>query len=500
MESLDGLFFGLQVALTWHNFAAAFLGALVGTFVGVMPGIGPIGAIAILLPVTIGLSPETALIMFFGIYSGSLYGGSTTSILLRVPGEATTAITAIDGYAMAQRGRAGAALGVAAVGSFLAGTLGLFGLAFFAPVLADLALKFGPPEYLCFAVVALLALSRLGGASFWKSLLMACVGLAIGTIGMDPISGVSRYTFGSLSLSQGVDVIPVIMGFYGLAELLVVVGSKGGLPRASKVKLRDLFPTIAEWRRAVPAMLRGTAAGFPVGLIPGPATIVAVYVSYAIERMVSKKPEEFGNGAIEGVAGPEASNNAASSGAMVPLLALGVPFSPVPAVLLAALLMHGIRPGPLLMTEHPEIFWGVIGSMYVGNIALLIMNLPLISIWVAILRIPQPILVVIVIILMFVGAYAVNNNAFDLVILVVVGCGGYLLRLMKFDPSPLILGLVLGPIIEKSFRQSLFMGRGDLWIFIERPISLGILLFCVLLLVGTPILSSLLRARRSAIQ
>ncbi|MEK7386279.1 MAG: tripartite tricarboxylate transporter permease, partial [candidate division NC10 bacterium] len=356
MGPFEGLAFGLGIALTPVNVLACFVGVLIGTIVGVLPGIGPVGAMALLLPSTFALDPATGLIMLAGIYYGSMYGGSTTSILVNVPGEAASVVTAIDGYQMAKQGRAGAALTVSAVGSFVAGSVGVLGIVLLGTWLADLALRFGPPEYFALTVTGLMVLSRLSGGSVLQSFLMVGIGLAIGTVGMEPISGFRRFTFGSVQLSQGIELVPVIMGLYGVAEILVLA-EQGMKPGAiSKVKLRDLFPTRTEWRLSSWPIARGSVVGFLTGLVPGPATVLATFISYALERRISKTPERFGTGAVEGVAGPEAANNGATAGAMVPLLSLGIPFSPATAILLGAFVIHGLQPGPLLISQRPEVF------------------------------------------------------------------------------------------------------------------------------------------------
>jgi len=487
MSPLEGLGFGFSVCFTPANVLAVLLGSLVGTLIGVLPGIGPIGAIALLLPLTLKMAPSTALIMLSGIYFGSMYGGSTTSILVNVPGEVTTVVTCIDGYEMAKRGRAGAALAVAAVGSFIAGTLGVIGLMFLAPTLARVALSFGPPEYFAIALLALFVLSRISGGALWQSLLVLSLGLALGTVGLDPTSGALRYTFGSTWLSQGIDLVPVVMGLYGLGEMFYVAEQAGGLPRAAGIRFRELFPTLSEWKRALPAIFRGSGLGFFWGLIPGPATVLSAFGSYRLERRLSKHPDDFGHGAIEGVAGPESANNAAGTAAMVPMLSLGIPFSPVPAMLLAALIMQGVQPGPMLITERPEIFWGVIASLYVGNIALLILNFPLVGVWVSFLRIPQSVLLALVVLLCLVGAYSVNNSLLDLVVLVVMGGVGYICKKINFDMAPMILGLVLGSMLEVKFNESLYLGRGDILIFLNRPISGFFMISLLLILVVPPI-------------
>jgi len=484
MNPIEGLFYGFSLSLIPTNLFAVFIGVLVGTLIGVLPGIGPVGTMALLLPITLKMRPEAALIMLAGIYYGAMYGGSTTSILVNVPGEAASVVTAMDGYQMAKKGRAGAALAVAAVGSFIAGTLGVIGLMLFAPTLAKFALSFGPPEFFAIALLGLFALSQLSGGSLWQSLLVLALGLVLATIGMDPVSSLPRYTFGLTQLTQGIELVPVVMGLYGIAEVLFVAEQAGGLPRITRVRFHELFPSLSEWRRALPAVFRGTGVGFFWGLIPGPSPILSAFTSYKLEKRVSKHPDEFGQGAIEGVAGPESANNAATEGAMVPMLSLGVPFTPGTAMLLAALMIQGVQPGPLLIAEHPEVFWGVIASMYIGNVMLLILNLPMVGIWVKILQIPQSVLLALIILLTLLGAYTINNSLLDLGVLLVMGIVGYILRKVQFDISPMVLALVLGPMLETTFRQSLFLNRGDPLIFIERPISgflLGVLLFFFLL-------------------
>ncbi len=476
MGTLDGLLYGFSVALTPGNFLAALVGALVGTVVGVLPGLGPMGAMAMLLSFTVTLKPETALIMLAGIYYGAMYGGSTTSILMNVPGESASVMTCLDGYQMAKRGRAGAALSVAAIGSFFAGTVGVVGLMLFAPAMARFALRFGPPEYFSLCLVGLFALSRVSGGSLWKGLVVLGLGLALGTVGMEQVSGKSRYVFGILALTQGIEIVPVAMGLFGVAEVLCIAERQGGMPQITRVRLRELFPDREEWRRSIGPILRGTGLGFLFGLIPGPSAVLSTFGAYNLERRLSKHPEQFGKGAIEGVAGPETANNAATTSVMAPLMSLGLPFAPPAALLLAALMMQGVRPGPLLISEHPEIFWGVIASMYIGNLALLVLNLPLVGIWVRLLRVPEHALVALILVFVMVGSYSVNNSLLDLVVVSVMGVVGWVLRKLEFDVAPLILALVLGPFMERTFRESLYMSRGDLFTFVERPISLALLL------------------------
>lgn len=470
MDSLEGLVYGFKVALGGQNLFACLIGVLMGTVVGVLPGLGPIGAMALLIPSTYSFGPTTALIMLAGIYYGSMYGGSTTSILVNIPGEAASVVTCLDGYQMARKGRAGAALAVSAVSSFVAGTFGVLLLMFFAPPLAGLALKFGPPEYFSLTLVGLVFLSQLGGGAALKSYAMVALGLLLATVGMEPLSGLPRFTFGQLELGQGIELVPVAMGLYGIAEVLVIAERITGIPAMIKVKFRELFPTRKEWKQALPPMARGSGIGFFIGLLPGPAAILATFASYTLEKKISKHPEKFGQGAIEGVAGPEAANNSASAGAMVPLLALGIPFAPATAMLLGALMIHGVQPGPLLMSQKPEIFWGVIASMYIGNIVLLILNLPLVGVFASILRMPQHLLMGFILLLCLIGTYSVNNSFLDIYMLIGMGFLGYFLKKLNFNTAPVILGLVLGPMLENSLRESLYLHRGNIWAIISRPI------------------------------
>jgi len=495
MSALEGVLYGFTVALAPANLLACFAGVLIGTVVGVLPGIGPIGAMALLLPSTFALTPTSALIMFAGIYYGAMYGGSTSSILVNVPGEAASVVTCLDGYQMARRGRAGAALAVAAVGSFVAGTLGVLGLVVVGVGLAGAALRFGPPEYCALTVMGLVVLSRLSGGSLARAGVMVAVGLALGTVGMEPMSGVSRFTFGAVALAQGIELVPVAMGLFGIAEILALAETRGTLPRVASVRLRALLPTREEWRRAVPAMLRGSGLGFLVGLVPGPAAVLSTFLSYAVERRLARRPEEFGHGAIEGVAGPEAANNGATAGALVPLLALGVPFAPATALLLAALVIHGVQPGPLLVSQHPELFYGVAASMWVGNAMLLILNLPLIGLFVSLLRLPQHLLLAGIVLLALVGTYSVNNSLLDLWVLVAMGVVGWGLRKLGFEPALIVLALVLGPMMEKTLRQTLFMARGDPWVVLARPLTLAMLLVAAAVVALPPALRA---ARRLA--
>lgn len=483
MEIFHGISYGFSVALTLQNLLACFIGVFIGTIVGVLPGIGPVGAMAILLPATFAQQPTTALIMLAGIYYGTMYGGTITSVLLKVPGEATSVVTCIDGYQMARKGRGGAALAVAAVGSFIAGTLGTAALMFFAPFLADQAIKFGPPEYFAILLVGLILLSRIGEESIIRSFIMVCLGFALGSVGMELTSGTSRFTFGRIELAQGVGLIPVAMGVFGVSEVLIIAEQITGIPSVIKVKLRELFPTREEWRRATPAMFRGLGVGFGIGLIPGPATTISTFYSYILEKRISKHPEEFGKGAIEGVAGPESANNAASVAVMVPLMALGIPFGAAAAMLLGGLMIHGVQPGPLLIIKNPDIFWGVVVSMYIGNVMLLVLNLPLIGAFTSILRIPQHFLMALILVFCVIGAYSVNNSVLDVWVLIGSGIIGYFLRKVGFNMAPLILGLVLGPMMEEKLITVLMMTRGSIWDILTRPLTAAIFTVCIVVLV-----------------
>src|SRR5689334_9407632 len=459
----------------------AFLGCLVGTLVGVLPGIGPLAGISILLPITYGLDATRAIIMLAGIYYGSQYGGSTTSILMRIPGEASSVMTCIDGNAMAKKGRAGAALCIAAVGSWVAGTFGVLVLTVVAPPLALIALSFGPPEYTALLVLGLVFLAYMSASSLLRTLLMAAFGLLLGTIGIDVMTGAFRYSFGIAELGDGIGIVPVAVGLFGLGEILSTPSHRM-TGEVTRPKLRELWPNRTEWRQSGWPIARGTVLGFLIGIIPGSAHIISSFLSYAVEKKVSKHPEEFGHGAVAGVAGPESANNAASTGAFVPMLALGIPTGPVTAVLIAALLVHGVPPGPSLVNDHPNVFWGFVASMYVGNLVLLAMNLPLVGLFVNLLRIPYAYLYPLIIMFCVIGVYEVNHSIVDVWIMLIMGVVGYLLKKFSFDPAPLVLGVVIAPIFEMSLRQSLIMSDGNWMIFLQRPIALTLMVVCVVLL------------------
>ncbi|MFN7087256.1 MAG: tripartite tricarboxylate transporter permease [Burkholderiales bacterium] len=481
LETFNNLLLGFSVALTPSILVYAFVGCVIGTLVGMMPGLGPLAGISLLLPATFGLNPIVAIVLLSGVYYGAMYGGSTTSILMRIPGEAASVMTCVDGYEMTKNGRAGPALAIAAIGSFFAGTVGVVGLMLLAPTLAEFALRFGPPEYTALLMMGLFILAYMSGGSMLKTLASAGLGLMLGMIGIDAMSGYTRFSFGLVELGDGVGIVPVAVGLFGISEILLTAGQEE-MPKVQKPRLRDLIPSREEFRLSLGPIGRGSLLGFLIGIIPGSAHIISSFVSYGIERRMSQHPERFGKGAIEGVAGPESANNAAASGAFVPMMALGIPTSPVTAVMIAAIMIHGISPGPLLIQEQPELFWGFVASMYVGNVVLLVLNLPLVGLFVNLLRIPYAYLYPCVLAFCILGTYSVSNSMVDVWIMLVMGGAGYVLRKLDFDLAPVALGLVLSPMLELSLRQSLAMSAGDYRIFLERPIAttmlgLGLLLF-----------------------
>jgi putative tricarboxylic transport membrane protein len=474
IETFQNLYLGFSVALSPGVLLHAFVGCVIGTLVGVLPGIGPLAGISLLLPATFGLDATRAIVMLAGIYYGAMYGGSTTAILMRIPGEAASVMTCIDGYAMARKGRAGAALAIAAVGSYVAGTVSVVALMFLAPPLAAIALRFGPPEYVALLLLGLLVLAYLGSSSMLKSLAMAALGLLLGMVGIDQMSGYFRFNYGVVELGDGLGVVPVAVGLFGLAEVLATAG-RPAPPDVIRPRFRELLPTRREWGASAAPIARGTVLGFLIGVLPGSAHIISSFVSYALERRLSGQPGEFGHGAVAGVAGPEAANNSATSGAFAPMLALGVPSGPIPAVMLAALMVHGVTPGPLLIQNRPELFWGFIASMYVGNVVLLILNLPLVGLFVNLLRVPYPYLYPAILMFAIVGVYAVNGSVVDVWIMLGMGALGYALRKLDLETAPIVMGVVLAPLIEFSFRQSLAMSDGAYAIFVTRPIAATLL-------------------------
>lgn len=501
METLQSLQYGLSIALQPENLFFCLMGSLLGTLVGVLPGIGPVGAIAILLPVTFKISTTGAIIMLAGLYYGAMYGGSTTSVLVNIPGEAASVITCMDGHQMALQGRAGPALGMAAFGSFIAGTLGIVGLMFFATPLARFALKFGPHEYFSLIILGLTFVTYLCQGSMLKALMMACFGLMMSNIGLDPITSTPRVTFGFLELFEGMGIAPVAMGLFGVAEVLVNL-ERTYSREIVRAKLRQLFPSRNDWRASRGALARGTVIGFLLGILPGGGPVLAAFFSYGIEKRVSKEPQKFGTGAIEGVAGPESANNAAASSSFIPLLTLGIPPNPSLAILFGAFLIHGVIPGPLLLKDHPGVFWGVLSSMYVGNIMLLILNLPLIPMWVQILKVPARYLYPLILMFCLIGAYSLNNNVFDVAVMIIFGVVGYLFRKFDYEGAPLVLAFVLGPMLDLNLRQALLVSDGRFVDFFKRPISSVTLSLAVLLLISAlfPLMMKKLRLYRAAVR
>ncbi len=469
---------GFQVSLQPVNLLFCFIGVLIGTLVGVLPGLGPTATLALLLPLTYKMDPTTSIIMLAGIYYGAMYGGSTTSILVNMPGEAASAVTCIDGYQMARQGRAGPALGICAFSSFIGGTISILGLAFLAPLLSQGALKFGPPEYTSLMVLGLVLVSFMSGHSILKSLIVIVFGLVLGTVGLDVISGRARFSFGSTYLMGGLELVPVIMGLFGISEVLANIERvlKTDIYQTS---LSSLLPSLRDWSRSLGPILRGSIIGFFLGILPGGGAILSSFVSYTIEKKISKHPEQFGNGAIEGVAAPEAANNSATGGAFIPLLTLGVPANAVMAVLFGAFLIHGISPGPMIVKDHPQLFWGLITSMYVGNGMLLILNLPLIGLWVRLIKTPYSILCPLIILICAIGAFAANNNILDIYTLAIFGVLGYLMKRFGYEVAPFIMAFIIGPILESSLRRSLSLAKGSFAIFFDHPLSA-----CLLILAG----------------
>ena len=481
---LENFSLGFNVAFSAANLLYCFLGVFIGTLIGVLPGIGPAGAISLLLPVTFGISPVSAIIMLAGIYYGSQYGGSTTSILVNIPGEAASVVTCLDGYKMARQGRAGPALGIAAFGSFIAGTVGIIILMFLAEPLSSVAIKFGPPEYFSLMILALTILTYLAQGSMIKAVIMAALGVSISQIGMDLVTGHARFTFGIPELEDGVGLIPIVMGLFGIAEVLTNLEESGDV-QILKAKIKGLLPTLRDWLDSIGSILRGTFLGFFLGVLPGGGAVISSFVSYAVEKKVSKHPEKFGTGAIEGVAGPESANNSATSGAFIPLFTLGIPSNAVMALLLGALMIHGVMPGPLLIKQNPEIFWGTVMSMYIGNVLLLVLNLPLIGLWVKLLKVPYKILFPLILFFCVIGSYSISSSKLDVLAMICFGILGYLFRKFGYEPAPLVMAFILGPMLENSLRQSLLMSGGDFSIFFTRSISASSMTIALLILLSS---------------
>jgi putative tricarboxylic transport membrane protein len=484
MDLLQHLQLAFGIALDPMNLALCFVGVLCGTLVGVLPGLGPASTIALLLPITFNLSAIQSLIMLAGIYYGAQYGGSTTSILVNIPGEASSVVTCLDGYQMAKRGRAGPALGISAMGSFIGGTFAIVITMLMAPPLAKAALKFGYPEKAALIFFGLTMVTYLSGGSAIRSLMMAAFGLLLSFIGTDLITASQRYTLGIMELYDGIGLVPVVMGLFGISEILSNLEKPSKEVEIFEAKTSELLPTRQDWKESSGPIARGSVMGFLVGLLPGAGGVLPSFFSYAMERRISRHPERFGQGEIAAVAGPETANNAGAQASFIPLLTLGLPCTPGLAVLAGALMIHGVAPGPLIMSQHPDLFWGVIGSMYIGNAMLVALNLPLIGLWVRILKIPYYFLAPLILMVCLIGAYSLNNSIVDLVIMVIFGILGYLMNKFDYPSAPLILALVLGPMFEESLRQSLILSGGSALIFVSHPISAILVVISLALLVS----------------
>ncbi|MDO9228988.1 MAG: tripartite tricarboxylate transporter permease [Syntrophales bacterium] len=497
MDIFSNLIMGFHVAFSPMNLWMCFVGVLIGTLIGVLPGIGPTTGVAILIPITFGMDATTAIITMCGVYYGAMYGGSTTSILLNVPGESSSVMTTLDGYQMAKKGRPGPALGMAALSSFIAGTFAVLMLTFLSPPLANYAVSFGPPEYFALTFMGLTLVTSLGGDSPLKGLISGVFGLLVACIGIDAQSAVARFTFGSMSLLDGVGFIGVAVGLFAAAEVLVNIEEPMlQIFTEAKLTIRSLLPNLQDWKDSFGALWRGSIIGFFVGVLPGAGATIASFMAYAVEKKVSKHPELFGTGVIEGVAAPEGANNAAAGGALVPLLTLGIPGSGTTAVMLGALMIHGLRPGPMLFSSRPDFVWGLIASMYIGNVMLIILNMPMIGLWVRLLKVPYKVLMPLIITISAVGVFATDNNIFDMWVMAVFGVIGYLMKKLDYPAAPAVLALVLGPMVEMSLRQSLTISHGNLSIFFTRPIS-GTLTVIAILSLFAPFLRILWKKYRA---
>jgi len=496
MELFDHLALGFSVAFTMQNLLYCFVGCVLGTLIGVLPGLGPVATIAMLLPITFGLPPVSALIMLSGIYYGAQYGGSTTAILINLPGESSSVVTALDGHQMAKQGRAGAALATAALGSFFAGTVATFLLALFAPPLAEVALQFGPPEYFSLMVLGLIASVTLASGSVVKALAMIVLGLLLGLSGQDIYTGAPRFTFDLPELADGFDFVAVAMGMFGIGEIIRNLEDESQRSLVA-AKVKSLMLTWPEFKQIIPPVLRGTILGSFLGILPGGGAMLSSFASYSIEKKISKNPGRFGKGAIEGVAGPESANNAGAQTSFIPMLTLGIPSNPVMALMIGALIIQGITPGPNVVTDKPDLFWGVIASMWIGNFMLVLLNLPLIGMWVRLLTVPYHILFPAIIAFCCIGVYSVNNNTFDVYAMALFGVMGYLLVKLDCEPAPLLLGFVIGPMLEEYLRRAMLISRGDPLVFVTRPISATLLALAAAALVVV-LLPSVSKTREEA--
>ncbi|MFL6623524.1 MAG: tripartite tricarboxylate transporter permease [Sulfurifustaceae bacterium] len=498
MELIQHLGLGFATALTFTNLFYCLIGVFLGTLIGVLPGLGPTATIAMLLPITFTLPPVSALIMLAGIYYGSQYGGSTTAILVNLPGEASSVVTTLDGYQMARQGRAGAALATAAIGSFFAGTVATLLLALFAPPLADVALKFGPADYFSLMVLGLVASIVLAHGSLLHAIGMVLLGLLLGLVGTDVNSGAQRYTFDLPQLADGIGFVTVAMGMFGLGEIIRNLESEETRSVIAK-KITKLMPTKEDWKRMIAPILRGTALGSAVGILPGSGSIMGAFAAYSLEKKVSKYSKEFGKGAIEGVAAPESANNAGAQTSFIPMLTLGIPSNPVMALMIGAMIIQGIQPGPLVITEQPALFWGIITSMWIGNCFLLILNLPLVGIWVRIIMVPYHLLYPAILVFTAIGVFSLNNTEFDVYFMALFGLLGYIFVKLDCEPAPMLLGFILGPMMEEYLRRALLLSRGNPMTFVERPISATLLVIAALALVVV-LLPTIRKTREEAFQ
>lgn len=498
---MDQFIQGFAVVLEPSNIIYCMVGVLIGMLVGILPGLGPTATIAILLPITYGVEPVTAIIMLAGIYYGAQYGGTITSVLLRLPGEASTVVTVFDGFALAKQGRAGTALGISAIGSFIGGTVAIIGLSVLAPIVSGYALKFGPPEYAALTLIGIYLVATIGSGDVFKSLISAGIGLLLATVGRDIFSGQTRFTFDSLALTDGLDFVVIAMGLFGVGEILYNLEDTFAKPR-KPAKVSNVWPSRKDLKTSAGAFGRGSGLGFALGVLPGGGATLSSLVSYAVEKRRAKDPSRFGRGAIEGVAGPETANNAAATSSFIPLLTLGIPANATMAIMFGALLIIGVTPGPRLVTEEPELFWGVINSMYIGNILLLIMSIPMVGLFVKILRVRPAILAPITVLVTLIGVYTVANSTFDVLLVIGFGILGYLMKKLGFEPGPLVLAFVLGEIMETAYRQSMRIFGGSLTGFVERPISatlLTLLVVVVLLPFATKLIKKIKAKRKERV-
>ncbi|MGM0928188.1 MAG: tripartite tricarboxylate transporter permease [Actinomycetota bacterium] len=496
MDFLQPVIDGFGVVLMPSNLLYCLLGVVIGMLIGVLPGLGPAATIAILLPLTYGIEPVTAIIMLAGIFYGAQYGGTITSVLLRLPGEASSVVTVFDGYQLARQGKAGTALGIAAIGSFIGGTVAIIGLTFLAPLVAGFALDFGPPEYAALALVGILLVATISNGAKIKALIAAAFGLLLATVGRDIFTGAERFTFGNLSLADGIDFVPVAMGLFGVGEILYNLEERHRAAQAPAT-VANVWPSKKDLKQSAGAIGRGSVLGFFLGILPGGGATISSLAAYAVEKKRAKNPERFGKGAVEGVAGPETANNAAATSSFIPLLTLGIPANATMAIIFGALLIQGVTPGPQLMVDNPDLFWGVVNSMYIGNILLLIMSIPLVGLFVRILRVRAAILAPITALITLLGAYTIRNSMFDVLLVVLFGAVGYLMKKFGFEPGPLVLAFVLGALLESSLRRSLLVLDGDVTGFMGRPISATLLVVFVLVAVW-PMVKTVMDRRKNS--